>query len=325
MKQYFWFFGIIGIILFSCEKIDVNNNGNDDNDTEISLDSLVTITSNLPVAIYVDLMFISENIGYALSTSFVAKTTDGGYSWTTFAIPEYTNGGKIQFVNEQIGYVTVGTQNSGMLLKTTNGGQDWEEIDLNTYESPMGIYFLDKNIGFIVGKGLFIKTTDGGKSWTNLKKEDTFMYLGVNFKNDKEGIVTSFNGEYFKTIDGGITWDKLKIDAFHLYDVYFVGNKALASAYHQDLFDLTKNEKVVSLPSSGLKFAFFNSDCGVATGTLITGSWSHTNNVFLTSNGWKTFTQKTLAATEGNGPICAKMSDKKVMVLTDRRVMVLEK
>ena len=314
MKQYFWFFGIIGIILFSCEK-------NDDN----SWDSLVTISSDFPMGNYLDLMFINENTGFALSTKFVAKTTDGGCSWTTYEIPEFTNGGKIQFINEQTGYVTIGTQNSGTLLKTTNGGEKWEIIDLDTYGSPNGICFLDKNTGFIVGSGLFIKTTDGGKSWTDLKKDDTWWYLGINFKNKTEGIVTSFNGEFFKTMDGGITWDKLKIDAFHLYDVYFVGNRALASAYHEDLFDLSNNKKVVSLPSSNLKFAFFDSDCGVATGTLITGSWSHTNDVFFTNDGWKTYTQKTLSATEGNKPICAKMSDKKVMVLTDKSVMVLEK
>lgn len=320
MKPYFLFFGIIGIIFFSCERNDDIDNGKD-----LLLDNLLTLTSNLPNAKYVDLMFISEDIGYALSTSFVAKTTDGGYSWTTFEIPEYSNGEKIQFINEQIGYAITGTQHSGTLLKTTNGGQNWEEIDLHTPESPNGICFLDENTGFIVGSGLFIKTTDGGKSWTDVEIEDTYMYLSVNFKNKAEGIATSFNGKYFKTIDGGSTWSNLEYNTVeHLYDIYFVENRTLVSTFHEHLLDLTNNQKVVSLPSSDLKFVFFDSDYSIATGTLITGCWSSSSNIFITSDGWETYTQKTLSI-EGTHPICAKMSDKKVMVITDRSVMILQK
>ena len=75
-KQFFLFIGIFGITLLSCEKKDDIGNGKGNNDTEISLDSLVTISSNLPFSRYRDLVFIDENIGYVLSDNFVAKTTD---------------------------------------------------------------------------------------------------------------------------------------------------------------------------------------------------------------------------------------------------------
>ena len=320
MKQYFLFLGIIGIILLSflsCKKKD---------NIDDSLDNLVTIASNLPkLTAYYDLMFINENVGYALSKSFVAKTTDGGYSWTTFEIPKHSYNGKIQFIDEQIGYV-IG-QNNRVLLKTTNGGQDWEEIDLNTYGySPWGIYFLDKDTGFIVGEDLFIKTTDGGKSWANLKREDRITYLDVNFKNNKEGIVTFSNGEYFETTDGGTTWNNLKYNTVNsLYSIYFVENKTLVSTFHEKLLDITNNQEVISLPSSNLKFAFFDSKHSIATGTLITGCWTQSDNVFITNDGWETYTKKTLSGTEGTNPICAKMSESKIMVLTDRNVMIFER
>ena len=198
MKQYFLFFGIIGIFFLSCGKNDDIDNGKNDN--EMPLDSLVTISSNLPFAGYRDLMFLDENIGYVLSDNFIAKTTDGGYSWVTYSIPiDYPiYPMKIQFTDTQTGYVIAGENNLGILLKTTDGGQNWNTIDLNTLDCPMGMFFISNDIGFITGKDLFVKTMNGGKTWVNLKKDNTFKYfLGVNFKNNNEGDCNGYQWRVF--------------------------------------------------------------------------------------------------------------------------------
>ena len=316
MKQYFLFLGIIGIILLSCEKKDDIDNERDNNDTEISLDSLVTIQSNLPFAGYRDLMFLDENVGYVLSHNFIAKTTDGGYSWTSYELPivypVYAN--KMQFMNEQIGYIIAGENNLGLLLKTIDGGQNWEEIDLNTYDCPYGMFFIDSETGFITEKGLFVKTLDGGKTWTNLKKESTFIYLGVNFKNEKEGIVTS-NSEYFKTTDGGTTWNSYNATDYLSDDIYFVENKTLVSRNSTPcLFDLTNNEGVASPPGYS-KFVFFNSKQSIAAGIHYEefGYFPY-NDVYVTNDGWKTYSQKILSSTASSSCI-AKMSKNKVMII----------
>jgi hypothetical protein len=329
MKQYFMFLGIIGIILLSCEK---NDNGRNDNDNKISLDSLVTISSNLPFSDYRDLMFLDENIGYALSVNFIAKTTSGGNSWITFSLPidfpaVYPK--KIQFVDSQNGYIIAGGRNLGVLLKTTDGGQNWSIIDLNTYKCPMGMFFLNNDTGFIAGSNLFVKTMDGGETWINLKKDNLFKsFFGVNFKNDKEGIVTLSN-EYFKTTDGGITWNNFNTIDYLSEFTYFVENQILVSRNSSpSLFDLTKNEGIVSAPYDS-KFVFLNSKQSIAAGRHYEelGFFPY-NDIYVTNDGWKTYSQKTLSSTASR-PCIAKMSDNKVMIiyssLGESYVMTLKK
>ena len=334
MKQYFLFFGIIGIILLSCEKNDDIDNGKNNNDNEMSLDSLFTISSNLPFAGYRDLMFLDENIGYVLSDNFIAKTTDGGYSWSTYSIPiDYpVYPMKIQFTDSQTGYVIAGENNLGILLKTTDGGQNWNTIDLNTLDCPMGMFFLNNNIGFITGKDLFVKTMNGGETWVNLKKDNAFKYfLGVNFKNDNEGIVTATNGEYFTTSDGGTTWNSSSSIYYLSENIYFLDNKILASSWagSPSLFDITNNKEIVSLMSDNLKFAFLNSKQSIAVGRHYEelGYFPY-NDIYVTNDGWKTYSQKTLSST-ASSPCIAKMSDYKVMIiyssLGETYVMTLKK
>ena len=344
MKQYFLLFGIIGLILFSCEKKDDIDNGKDDidngnddidngndNNVEISLDSLELIVSNLPNGGYRDLVLINENTGYALSSNFVAKTTDGGYTWISYPIPiaHPIAPMKIQFTDSQTGYIIAGENNLGILLKTTDGGQNWNTIDLNTYECPIGMFFLNNDIGFITGKGLFVKTLDGGRTWINLKKEHTFMYLGVNFKNDKEGIVTALNGEYFKTTDGGETWNNYNTVDYLTHNIYFVEDNVFVSRNGDPcLFDLTNNKGIVSLPINPT-FAFFNSKQSIAVGEHWEelGYFSY-NNICVTNDGWKTYSRKILSSTI-SGSLIAKMSDNKVMIiyssLSDTYIMTLKK
>jgi len=318
MKQHFLFLGIIGIILFSCEKNEDIDNGENDNDIEISLDNLDTISSNLPFAKYRDLMFLDENIGYALSVKFIAKTINGGNSWSIIPIPidfpsVYPE--KIQFINSQIGYVIAGGHNLGLLLKTTDGGQNWETIDLSTYDldtysCPLGMFFLNHNTGFITGQDLFAKTIDGGKTWIDLKKDNTFHYfLGVNFKNDNEGIVTATNGEYYTTSNGGTTWNSFNSIHYLSENIYFVENRILVSTWggSPSLFEVTNDKEIVSLPSDYLKFVFLNSKESIAVGNHYEelGYFPY-NDIYVTNDGWQTYSQKTLSST-ASSPCIAKI------------------
>ena len=329
MKQYFLLLGIIGIIILSCEKNDDIDNEKNDKNNEFSIDSLVTISSNLPFAGYRDLMFIDEKTGYVLSDNFIGKTTDGGYSWTTYSIDYSVYTKKIQFTDNQIGYIIAGKNNSGILLKTTDGGQSWNTIDLNTSECPVGLIFLNNDTGFITGKDLFVKTTNGGKTWINLKKDDTFKYfLGVNFKNNNEGIVTALNGECFITSDGGQNWNSFYATDYLSDDIYFVEDKTLISRNTNPWFDLT-NRKEIASPPGYSKSVFFNSKQSIAAGIHYAelGYFPY-NDIYITNDGWKTYSQTTLSSTASR-PCIAKMSDSKVMIiyssLGDTYVTILKK
>ena len=317
-KRFLLLIGFIGLFLFSCKEDDDIGKGADNN-KEISLDSLNTIPSNLPFAKYRDLMFLDENTGYVLSDKFIAKTTDGGHLWTTYPIPidypqQYPL--KMQFIDNLTGYITAGENNLGILLKTTDGGQNWNTINLNTLDCPEGMFFLNNDIGFITGKDLFAKTMNGGETWTNLKNDTTFKYfLGVNFKNENEGIVTATNGEYFRTSDGGTTWSSFNTVDYLTKNIYFVENQIIVSRNSSaSLFDLIKNEGITTAPYNS-KFVFFNSKQSIAAGTHYEelGFFPY-NDIFITNDGWKTYSQKTLSSTPSS-PCIAKMSESKIMII----------
>ncbi|MGI9276262.1 MAG: hypothetical protein ACR2PT_15655, partial [Endozoicomonas sp.] len=69
-------------------------------------------------------------IKYAQLKPVILKTTDGGKSWTNvagdtseFACGEW--GWKIQFINDQFGFVSLENFVSAAILKTTDGGDTW--------------------------------------------------------------------------------------------------------------------------------------------------------------------------------------------------------
>lgn len=69
---------IITVSLFACRK--ENNNPVIDNSPRLTFDSLKTLTSNIPNAVYPDLTFINETTGFAITQGFIVKTSDGGHT-----------------------------------------------------------------------------------------------------------------------------------------------------------------------------------------------------------------------------------------------------
>ncbi len=179
------------VSLLACRK--ENNNPVIDNSPRLTFDSLKTLTSNIPNAVYPDLTFINETTGFAITQGYIVKTSDGGNTWTTINLPISTPLKKIQFTDNQTGYIIGGDNTFGVLLKTTDGGQNCIVKNLNALECPYGMYFLNNNTGFITGKNLFIKTIDGGLTWTSIKSNAFRMFQDINFKNSTEGYVTSNN------------------------------------------------------------------------------------------------------------------------------------
>ena len=156
----------IFFLLISCEK-----------DAEIptlpdlSIDSLKILQTNIPGGLYTDLTFVNGTIGFAISNfGDIVKTTDGGGSWEQLTSPVDFFLSRIQFTDNQTGYIIGGDDTGGYLLKTVNAGQDWQLINLNTpdNEMPAGMFFLNNTTGFISGKKLFRKTTDGGQTWSEV-------------------------------------------------------------------------------------------------------------------------------------------------------------
>lgn len=319
---------ILLFAFFACRKNDISV---PDNSPILSLDSLKTLPSNIPNALYSDLTFINATTGFAITQGFVVKTMDGGRTWTSITLPISTSLKKIQFTDSNTGYIIGGDNTFGVLLKTTDAGQSWAVINLNTLECPYGLFFLNSNTGFITGKNLFIKTTDGGQTWSSLKSTGFRMFQDVNFKNSAEGYVTSNGGVFFKTSNGGNSWDSLRYNAAnYLYDIYFTGDKTLAVQSSDSLVDFEHTYAVTKKPNNAKKLVFFTPQRSIAIGFHYEQGFYPYGDILITNDGWKTFNQKTFSTTDAvSFTAIAKMNDNKVMILgagfSGTKVMILSR
>lgn len=301
-------------VFFGCKK---NDNPTPGSGPFLSLDSLKTLSSNIPDALYFDLTFISETTGFAISQGFVVKTTDGGTTWTSITLPVNATLKKIQFADTNTGYIIGGDNNFGVLLKTTDGGQSWAAINLNTLESPSGMFFLNTDTGFITGKNLFAKTTDGGQTWTSLKSNGFRMFQDVNFKNNKEGYVTSSGGIFFKTMDGGNSWDSVRIDHSNfLYEIYFADEKTFVVQSRDSLIDIGNGGAYIRKPYSSDKLFYFSALKSIGIGSHYNQGVYPYGDIFITNDNWKTFTTKTFSTMDAiRFTAIAKVNESKIMIL----------
>lgn len=111
----------------------------------------------------------------------VLLTEDGGQTWVNRVaniqsqFPPGEWGWKIQFLNDQIGFVSLENFNAGAILKTKDGGQTWIRHPVNDPQGNAnleGIGFVDENHGWVGGWGdmTFQKlssseTFDAGLTW----------------------------------------------------------------------------------------------------------------------------------------------------------------
>lgn len=143
----------------------------------------------------IDCYFTDENTGWVVggkidqseqqvrdnSFPVVLKTTDGGVTWENKLASISDDllkgewGWKIQFLNDQIGFVSLEAFDVGAILKTTNGGESWERLPINDPQKNAnleGVGFIDENTGWVGGWGdrkferqSSSATEDGGRTW----------------------------------------------------------------------------------------------------------------------------------------------------------------
>ena len=123
----------------------------------------------------------------------VLHTTDGGNTWTDqlinsgISFPTGEWGWKIQFRNDQLGFVSLENFSAAAILKTTDGGATWTRIEVRDPQKNVnleGIGFLDENTGWVGGWGAGIipnstgassGTRDGGVTWFDANDVGRFI------------------------------------------------------------------------------------------------------------------------------------------------------
>lgn len=283
----------------------------------LSLDSLKTLTTDLPKARYADLTFTNAVTGYTIAQGIVAKTINGGLNWSVFNVVDNTPLKKIQFVDNEIGYIIGGDGDKGVLLKTTDAGLNWNKINYGTTAPLNGMFFINKDIGFLVGNDIFTKTTNGGVSWASMKTSDYQLFNDVNFKNNLEGIVTANKGLYYKTTDGGLSWNVAKVlQGNNLGRIYFWENKELLTISSDSLFNVRPPFDLLVKPANAYKLLFINAQQAIGIGNHYDqGFWPY-GDIMVSNNGLKTFNQKTFAPAKAiDFEAIARMNDRKVMII----------
>ena len=121
----------------------------------------------------------------------VLETTDGGLTWSNRLAgqePEFPFGEwgwKIQFLNQQIGFVSLENLGAAAILKTMDGGLTWKRLKVNDPQGNAnleGIGFIDEHQGWAGGwgsadfsKGFTSATTDGGENWNDANEVGRFI------------------------------------------------------------------------------------------------------------------------------------------------------
>jgi photosystem II stability/assembly factor-like uncharacterized protein len=115
-------------------------------------------------------------------------TEDGGNTWVDrlkdmrSEFVEGTWGWKIQFLNEQLGFVSLENMTQAFILKTVDGGKTWSKFSVSGNANIEGIGFLDASNGWVGGwgdedfaSGKSSITNDGGQSWQNADSIGKFI------------------------------------------------------------------------------------------------------------------------------------------------------
>jgi photosystem II stability/assembly factor-like uncharacterized protein len=158
-----------------------------------------------------DMHFFDENRGIVFKgPNDLYKTEDGGQSWTNI-YPIFGSANNLQFVTDQVGYLSGGSGSDGFsegqIHKTTDGGNTWFKIETEEIEKSFigALYFVNEDLGYFFNDDKeFYVSQNGGLTWTLRATIDDFI-LETVFINASLGYAVGGISIY-KTEDAGVTW-----------------------------------------------------------------------------------------------------------------------
>ncbi len=184
-----------------------------------------------------DIRFFNEDIGILndVKGNFF-KTTNAGDDWTKISSMSDVSIHDVEFVNEQVGYVSYWTSNGEYYIKkTTDGGQYWDHCKALKDTIIYKMKFFNENFGYAAcNYGIFFKTTDGGRSWCKIIIDSTIELKDLYFLDENTGWAktrytksdsnwtTHIYGSLLKTTDGGNSWTTQIDGEFLIADMDFL-------------------------------------------------------------------------------------------------------
>lgn len=161
----------------------------------------VSISMERHADLLVDIYFISKDVGWVVGGKggstrpeiipVVLHTTDGGQTWINqlegmdAQFPKGEWGWKVQFIDAEIGFVSLENFEDGAILKTEDGGATWVRLPINDAQGNVnleGIGFLNATTGWVGGwgdrdfkGGYTSETENGGADWSDANYVGKFI------------------------------------------------------------------------------------------------------------------------------------------------------
>jgi photosystem II stability/assembly factor-like uncharacterized protein len=176
--------------------------------------------------------------GAYFTPAYIIKSTDSGNTWQYIDMSAYANAlVEINFIDENIGFVSGNNATGGIILKTTDGGITWTQL-LSTGTNGDYVWklqVLHSNNNVIFGSveavspnpGRLAKSIDGGATWSFTNAPESEIQA-VGFVNENHGWMGGHTTGFYETLDGGVTWINSGIGN-NLNRIFFIGNIAYAS------------------------------------------------------------------------------------------------
>lgn len=155
-------------------------------------------------AIY-SISFCSPQIGWAVGSGVVLRTTNSGQSWEV----QRTNNGEmllgVSCVSIEQAWV-VGE--NGLILQTGDGGKSWSRQASGTTDNLARVRFFDSEgwiVGGVAGSNVLLQTHDSGASWQRRELNSAEPLFDI-YINGRQGWIVGAAGTIFESSDGGQTW-----------------------------------------------------------------------------------------------------------------------
>ncbi|PKB15273.1 YCF48-related protein [Flavobacterium sp. 5] len=238
-----------------------------------------------------DVDFVTNTIGYIITSNELLETQDAGNSWSKKQ--NIASGNDMSFYSTT-GYI-VG--DNGYVLKSVDNGTSWNQIATGFSGNFNTITILDDNNIILSTSNSIVKTTDGGSTWESLSVPNATV-VKTFFTSSLVGHATCANGTILKTTDGGVNWHttlSLVTNYSNFYSIYFVNkNLGFSSQEYSNMYRTTDGGETWMEVSGNIRemhdFYFLDDTNGFASGeygaTYKTTDGGITWNTIFFENGF---------------------------------------
>lgn len=189
--------------------------------------------------------FLNEQQGWSIDLyENIYYTTDGGITFDLISnidISVINSLNDIQFINENLGFISFFDSFECGIYKTTDGGYNWTYQAFPQPFSVREIKFINENIGFAYGHQdnswapFIYKTTDAGESWEEFPI-DVLTPTADFFVIDEQNIYLCGEGGIHNTKDGGQTYSTHPFNSEEITTIYALDEQTIIAGSETTIF-----------------------------------------------------------------------------------------